>query len=164
MATDPNVPRQIADRFLFLVTWDGLSFAGFNSVSGLRAEHDVIEYNEGGRSTPFVSPGLLKFPPVTLERGASLDDEMYEWFQITSNIQQGASSGIVGVGAVEDTFRRNVDVIQLSRDKAPLKTWRLFRAWPAAFEAGEWDADASEKTIEKMDLRHEGLILRPPAT
>jgi len=139
-----GAPRVFEDRFKYRVEIDGVAHAGFNKCSALEAEIDKIEYREGGRLTPQKSPGLVNISDITLERGAvSSDSDLYDWFTQVVDL-------VANTGQIEDTFRRNFDIVVLDRDNNPIKRWRCTDAWPTKFTAGDWDNDASEHNIEMV--------------
>lgn len=141
-----GAPRVYEDKFKFIVEIDGVTHAGFNKCSELSAEIDKIEYREGGRLTAHKSPGLVNLTDITLERGAVADDsDLYQWFEEVVDL-------VANTGEVEDSFRRNFDIVILDRDNQPLKRWRCRDSWPTKFVAGDWDNDASEKTIEMVTI------------
>lgn len=148
--------RTFHDKFKFLVEVDGFISAGFNKCSELSAELAKIEYYEGGALIPNKSPGRATFADITLERGATNDDDdMYTWFEevIDAAVQAAPHDGAgAGTGQKDPTFKRNLAIIQLDRDGAELHRWDVFGAWPQKFVAGEWDNDADEKTIEMVTL------------
>ena len=146
-----GAPRVLEDRFKFIVEIDGVAYAGFNKCSELSAEIDKIEWREGGRLTPHKSPGLVNIADITLERGAVTDDsDLYDWFAEVVNLT-------ANTGAVEDTFRRNFDIVVRDRDDKALKRWRCRNAWPTKFVAGDWDNDASEKTVEMITVTFDSM-------
>ena len=142
-----GAPRNFEDKFSFIVEIDGIAHAAFNKCSELSAELDTILYREGGSLIPSAKdPGLLNFEAVTLERGAVANDsDLYRWFE---EVADAASN----TGRVNPEFKRGLDIVAKDRDGSVLKRWRLTRAWAKKFVAGDWDADASEKTIEAVTL------------
>lgn len=156
-----TAPRIFLDKFLFIVQIAGVRHSGYNKCSELKGEVAVIEYSEGGAMTPDKSPGRSTWPPVTLERGMSTDNDLLEWWEEIIDIASVGPTGEPGRGAPDPSFRRDVDIISMSRTKNPIQAHRLFRAWPMSFVYGEWDADADEKTIIKIELAHQGIVRIP---
>ena len=141
-----GAPRIFEDKFSFIVEIDGVAHAAFQKCSELSFEIDTVEYREGGRKHAFKSPGLVNFSDVTLERGAVADDsDLYDWAVDCASI-------VADAGVVETAFRRTFDIVALDRNGAPLKRWRCVDVWVKKFVAGDWDNDASEKTIESVVL------------
>lgn len=151
MAAIPGVigsPRSFHKKFKFLVRVDGLGSAAFKSCSELSVEMGKVEHREGGRLIPDKSPGLATFSDVTLERGATQDRELYDWFLQVATIAANA-------GLNDNEYKRMVDIEQLDRDNSVLRTWRLHNAWPQKFSAGDWDNDADENVMEQVVLTYD---------
>ena len=135
-------PRSFHKRFKYVVSIDDVAHAGFAKCSELSVEAAKIEYWEGGSLIPNKSPGRLTFSDITLERGATQDRDLFDWFQdvaVTSS----------GLGLVDPYYKRNLDLVQQDRDATTLRRWSIARAWPTKFVAGEWDNESDEKLIER---------------
>lgn len=146
-----GAPRTFQDKFAYTIEVDGVSHAKFNKCSTLAWEFDEVAYREGGDLIPTVKdPGLLNFDDVTLERGAVFEDsDLFDWME---QVADAASN----TGLVAPNFKRGFDIVLRDRDGTPKLRWRITDAWPKRFEAGDWDSDASEKTVEKvvLSIRH----------
>ena len=139
-------PRSFHKKFKFIVEIDDVGHAGFQKCSELSVEVANVQYFEGGSLIPNKSPGRLTFADVTLERGATQDRDLFDWFQdvaITSS----------GLGLTDVNYKRNLDIVQQDRDGTTLRRWSLSRAWPVKFVAGDWDNEADENVIESVTLR-----------
>ncbi len=154
--------RTFHDKFKFLVEIDDFASFAFQKMSPLEVEVATISYSEGGSLTPNKSPGRLTYPPVTLERGASFDADMFNWFQEVADaasLSSLAGGAGRGTGLQEPLYKRDMDVIQQDRDGSALRRWRLFQAWPRKFAAGDWDNEADEKTIEILEIEYDFFVL-----
>jgi phage tail-like protein len=143
-----GAPRTFHKRFRFLCEVDGLASSGFQKCSELSVEVANVQYFEGGSLIPNKSPGRLTFADVTLERGATKDRDLFDWFQdvaITSS----------GLGLPDNAYKRNLDIVQQDRDGTTLRRWSLTGAWPVKFVAGEWDNEADENVIESVTLTYD---------
>jgi phage tail-like protein len=147
-----GTPRTFFKRFSFLVEIDEFRSAGFQKASELSAEVANIEHHEGGALIPNKSPGRLKFSDLTLERGATKDQDIFDWF---SQVADAAANA----GLVEPRFKRNVDLVQLDRDGSTLRRWTIAGAWPVKFVAGAWDNEADENVIESVTLTFDYFTL-----
>lgn len=153
-----GAPRTFHDKFKFIVEIDGFQSAGFQTMSEISMESAVIEYSEGGSLIPNKSPGRVTVANVTLARGATFDNDFYNWFLEVADAAAAASTtpgAGAGSGEIDPVFKRDVDVIQQDRDGSELKVWRLFGAWPMKFVAGDWDNEADEKVIETLELAYD---------
>jgi phage tail-like protein len=140
-----GTPRSFHKRFKFLVDIDGIQWAGFQKCSELSVEVANVQYFEGGSLIPNKSPGRLTFADVTLERGATQDRDLFDWFQ---DVAITAS----GLGLPDSDYKRNLDIVQQDRDGRTLRRWSLSGAWPVKFVAGEWDNESDENVIEAVTL------------
>jgi phage tail-like protein len=148
-------PKSFHHRFKFVVEVDLFGSAAFQKCSELSVEAANIQYFEGGSLIPNKSPGRLTFTDVTLERGATQDTDMFDWFQDVAL----ASSG---TGMVDPFYKRSADIVQRDRDDSELRRWNLVRAWPTKFVAGDWDNEADEVVIETLTLTFDWFELRAP--
>jgi len=151
--------RSFHKKFKFIVSIDGFAdtvpnenATGFQKCSELSYEIAKVEYFEGGALIPDKSPGRVTYSDVTLERGATRTQEMYDW--ATQVVNASAQSGLV-----DPQYKRNVDIIQQDRDGTELRRWTLYNAWPVKFTAGEWDNDADENNIEMLTLTYDSFEL-----
>jgi phage tail-like protein len=148
-------PRSFMKRFKFLVEVDNLGHSGFQKCSELSVEVANVQYFEGGSLIPNKSPGRLTFSDVTLERGATQDHELFDWFQDVVHTTSG-------LGLPDALYKRNLDIVQQDRDGTTLRRWSLSRAWPVKFVAGEWDNESDENVIESVVLTYDFFELSTP--
>lgn len=143
---ETGAPRVFEDKFDFIIEIDGVAHVGFAKCSELAYEIEKTSYREGGRKQPFKSPGLVNYDDITIERAAvASDSDLYDWAEECAAIVREG-------GVIEPGFRRTFDIVALDRNGTPLKRWRCESAWVTKFVGGEWDNDASEKTMEKVTI------------
>jgi phage tail-like protein len=151
--TDQEDPLKV---FRFHVEIDNFARFGFSKVSGLKTQTDVIEYREGGQNTTVQkSPGLTKFPNITLERGQVLsagagDKDVLVWatqvFDVSSRI----------AGSTKN-FRRSIDVVQYDKEGTEVRRWKIIEAWVVTYTPfTDLDGSSSANSIEVMEIAHEG--------
>lgn len=145
-----GTPRTFHKKFKFIVEIDSMTetYAGFRTCSELSVEAAKIEYYEGGGVIPDKTPGRLTYSDITLERGATLNRDLYEWFRSVANAASGQ-------GLVDAYYKRTLDIVQKDRDGLTLRRWRLHNAWPQKFVAGDWDSDSDENVIESVTLTYD---------
>lgn len=148
-----GAPKNFFLKAQFRVEIDGFDSAAFQKCSALEVEVGKVEYYEGGAMIPHKAPGRLTYSDVTLERGATIDLDIYRWFR---DVAQASA----GVGLAAPLFKRNLDIVQLDRDGSTLQRWTLVGAFPVKFVAGEWDNDADEVVIEQLTLAYDYFELR----
>lgn len=146
-------PRHFHTKWKFQVFVDGLGSAAFKTCSELKAEIGEVAYSEGGAIIPEKQPGRMTFSDITLERAATKDADLYNWFLITGN---AALNG----GLTSPKFKRSGTIVQHDRDNRVLRTWQISGMWPKSFVGGAWDNDADEFTMEQVVLCIDYFVLR----
>ncbi len=134
-------------KFYFEVEWGGQNSPemGFQEVTGIDVEAQVIEYRSGN-SKDFSSvkmPGLKKNGNVTMKKGMFKgDNSLWEWFnEIKMN-----------------TINRETCTIKLlDEEGSPVVTWTLANAFPTKLTATDLKSDANEVAIETIEIAHEGI-------
>lgn len=140
-----GAPTSHHHKYRFVVEIDDFARAAFTKCSALEGEVAKVETWEGGALTADKEPGRLTFSDVTLERGATDDEDCYSWFK-------DVVAAYKDTGRAHPDFMRNVDIVQLNRAGDELRRWTLEEAWPTKFVAGEWDNEADETTVEMLTL------------
>ena len=146
-------PRSFHKKHKFIVEIDEVQHAGFQKCSELSIEIANVQYYEGGSLIPNKSPGRLTYPDVTLERGATQDRDLFDWFQQVANTASG-------LGLNDPEYKRNLDIVQQDRDVKTVRRWTLSNAWLVKFVAGEWDNEADEVVIESVTLAYDFFELQ----
>lgn len=144
-ATILGAPTSYHHRYKFVVEIDDFSRAGFAKCSALEAEIAKIETWEGGALVAHKEPGRVTFSDITLERGATGDQDCYTWFK-------DCVQAYKNTGQVSPNYYRNVDIVQYDRDGSELRRWTCEECFPTKFVAGEWDNEADEVTTEQLTL------------
>jgi len=141
-------PRSFHKKFKFIIEIDGVASAGFQKCSELSVEVAKVEYFEGGSLIPNKSPSRLTFADMTLERGATEDQDLFDWFQEVAETSSG-------LGLTDPSYKRNLDIVEQDRDGTTLRRRSLSRAWPVKFVAGDRDNEADENVIESVTLSYD---------
>ena len=116
---------------------DGTAF--FKSVSGLKAENEVLEYREGGVNTCVRKlVGGVKWPNLVLKQGFTGDARLWKWR--------------------ESLTRINGFIAQLGANGKPICLWQFVQGWPVKWEGPDYDAGKNELSIETIEIAHEGLF------
>lgn len=134
-------------KFHFQVEWGGTKI-GFQEVSGLDKEIEMLEYRDG--SSPEYSkinmPGMVKFSDVTLKRGVfKSDNEFHDWMKT------------VKLNTVE---RRDITISLLDETHAPVVVWKLKNAWPKKVQSTDLKSQGNEVAIETLVLAIEGISVQ----
>lgn len=141
-------------NFNFKVTITGkkvFAKAGFQKITGLKVKTDVIEYRDGNdkQLTPHKLAGLVKFDPVTFERGMSEDGDMFDWLYLQTKANPN-----------DDGHKVTILIELLDRNRKAVKAWELTEAWISDYETGDFDAQGNGVMIERMVIQHEGLKIK----
>ncbi|MBL0388123.1 phage tail protein [Tumebacillus sp. ITR2] len=131
-------------KFRFIVQFDGTVQGGFSEVSGFDASIDVVEYREGDEAaiTPRKLPGLAKYGNVTFKRGVTDSMELFNWLQ----------------GFTENKIvRKNLTIIAKDEANNEVATFQIINAWPTKYTGPDFNATASEVSIESIEVAHEGM-------
>ena len=127
-------------QFRYRVEIDGVNEIGFSRVSGLENELEVAEYREGGYDATRKLPGIQTTGVVTLERGATKDMQMYEWYK---------------EALMDENFRRTVSIIELDHNGDEVRRHVLYEAWASKFTPPELDGSSSEVAIDTVEVQYE---------
>lgn len=120
--------------------------AGFQEVSGLSTELQVIEYRNGNSKENGVMKitGLAKTGDVTLKRGVIGSLALYAWLDQIRNGDQGAL--------------RTVTIQLQSEDHTQVvQTWKLLRARIVKHVSGPLNARGHDVAMEEIVLAGERL-------
>jgi len=139
-------PHDPYSGFNFWVEWDGIVHAGFQECSGLTATRNVSDYREGTDKSlgKRKVPGLNDYPNITLKRGVTDNQEMWEWHKILQN---------------GETVRRNLSIILADHKGEEKIRWNLENCWPTSWNAPDFNSTSDEVAIETMELVHEGVTV-----
>lgn len=124
--------------FNFLVEVDGVTTAGFSEVSGIMIETEPIEYRNGNENiTVRKLPGIQKFGNITLKRGFTQDNALWEW---RKTVLDGK------------TERHSGSITLLNEAREATIRWNFREAWPSKLEGPTFNASNNEVAIETLEL------------
>jgi len=129
--------------FRFLVEIDGIATAHASEVTGLQIETETEQYEEGGVNN-FVHhfPKRTKYQNITLKRGITSRNEMWEWYK---NVVSG------------DFGRKNGAIILMDSKGDEVWRWNFEGAYPVKWVGPELKADSSTVAFESIELVHKGI-------
>jgi len=128
----------------FSVEIDMIQEATFTEASGLEAELDIFEYQEGGNNLfTHKLPGRVKYPNVTLKRGVTTSNDLWMWFEM---------------GTFGKINRRNISIVLYDQDGSEVRRWNLINAYPIKWTGPSFDASAKAVSIETVVFAHEGMM------
>ncbi|WP_392542034.1 phage tail protein [Oryzobacter telluris] len=130
----------------FTVTADGVQLAGVTGVSGIGVERDAIEFREGNDDSGTRRlPGRAKGGDAVLTRGLSTDPAFESWARAA-----GADGAAVAT--------RDVRIRFFDRHGAPVRAYRLVRAWPRRFEVAGSTTAGSPGLLEVLTLSYDACV------
>jgi phage tail-like protein len=127
----------------FFVEIDGVDQGGFTECTGLQAEVEVTDYQEGGNNGySHKLVGRTKFTNVVLKRGVTDSSDLWDWFQSVSR------------GEIE---RKDVSVVLYNSVQEEVRRWNLREAFPAKWVGPAFNATTPAVAIETLELAHHGF-------
>ena len=130
-------------KFKFRVTIPGIpSQIGFQKVSGLSKEVNVVEYDESAFEYTHKLPGKTKFGEVTMERGMFSDSSMLDQMKVIQNPE----------------YRTTIIVQLMDRFGNVQRTWKLAEAWISKWEGSDLDATSDDVAIETITVQYEYML------
>jgi len=130
--------------FKFLVEFDGFIVASFAECSGMQAETEFDEVQEGGvNDFRHKLPKASKYANLTLRRGLTDSDVLWSWHRdvLAGQVRRKAVSVIVWDKKTTDEKWR----------------WVFDQAYPVKWMGPELKADGSAVAIETLELAHHGF-------
>ena len=133
--------------FNFLVEIDGITEAGFQECSGLDSSTDATDYREGSDPNHLRKlRGLTKFSPVTLKRGITDSDQLWQWRQKVVD------------GRPDAETRKNISIVLMNETREEKWRWNLRRAWPSKYTAPTFNATSNDVAVETLEITHEEVV------
>lgn len=133
----------VIGAYRFAVELDGMLVAGFSEVTGLESQTEYEEIREGGvNGYVHRLPKGVRTPPIVLRRGISSSQELWSWYEASS---QGRVT------------RKSGSIILYKQDGAELCRWNFFEAYPVRWTGPTLNASASEVAVEAVELIHNGI-------
>ena len=130
-------------KFKFRVTIPGIpSQIGFQKVSGLSKEVNVVEYDESAFEYTHKLPGKTKFGEVTMERGMFSDSSMLDQMKVIQN----------------PDYRTTMIVQLMDRFGNVQRTWKLAEAWISKWEGSDLDATSDDVAIETITVQYKYML------
>jgi len=131
---------------------------GFQKVTGLGDESEVVDYREGDEDgTVRKLPGLNINPEVVLENGIGPANGFIEEWRAA--VRKSRAEG----GLLKSDIRGTVRFTLMNNDGERVRVWEIKNAWPSKYETGDLDAQASDVLIQKLTLQHEGFKRSRPS-
>ena len=135
--------------FKFHVEVGDITEAAFTECSGLEMSTDVFEYIEGGLNEYVHKlPVRTKVSNVTLKRGFTTSNELYDWYREMENaLRQGKSF----------SFRQVTITLRTTVNQEDVMRWTLDKAFPVKWAGPAFKADETAVAIETLEFAHHGI-------
>ena len=125
-----------------------LTNVGFQEVSGLDKEVQVIEYRAS--NSPLFStvkmPGIAKYGNVTMKRGIFVNDNTF-WNWMNQN----------RMGTIA---RRTVIIRLLNENNEVAMQWTLNNAWPTKITSTDLKSAGTEVAVDSIEIAYESLRIK----
>ena len=138
--TDPEL------NCFFRVEIEGIDAASFMKCTGLKAETEVYELQEGGRNDAVLKRvGQTRAGNIILTRGFVNDPALLDWYDKLVNKED------------EKVPRMTGSVIQCDPTGEEVTRWKFFNAIPVRWEMGEYDSASNAAQCEILELAVESV-------
>jgi phage tail-like protein len=129
----------------FKIEIDSIEMGTFRKCSGLKAETEIFEYQEGGDNERVHKlVGQSRANNIVLTNGYIIDPALAKWRE---EIAKKPNDPIK---------RRSGAIIALARDgNTQLVRWNFYGAWPVRWEITDFDAASSAASCETLELAAE---------
>jgi phage tail-like protein len=129
--------------FNFLVEMDGITQAGFQECSGLDSTTASVEYREGADPNHVRKlSGLNSFSPLSLKRGITDSDELWQWHL----------TAVAG-----KTVHKNGSIVLLDESGAERIRWNFSNAWLSKWTGPAFNSTGNSIAIETLEITHEEI-------
>jgi phage tail-like protein len=134
--------HHVYSAYRFCVEIDQLAEAMFSECSGLQAETEVFEWEEGGQNGfKHRLPVRTKFPNLVLKRGVATI-KLWEWYQQVIDGQ---------------LKRRNLAIVLFGYGGETEVRWSITGALPIKWSGPTFKSGSAEAAIETFELVHQGF-------
>jgi phage tail-like protein len=130
----------------FRIELDQTSVASFREASGLSQNTDPVDYREGTDVWLSVRklPGLRKYSNITLKRGITPNEDLWNWYK---NILNGVPD------------RRNGAIVLQDEQHNDMLRWNFENGWICKWEGPTLNATTNDVAIESIEICHERIEL-----
>ena len=144
-----TIEQDPLQSFMFRVTIDADDTIGFQKVSGLNREVEVIEYMEGMYERAHKLAGRESVGEITLERGMYADGKMQNYYEALFK---------------DINARHTISIQILDRVGNVRREFELSECWFSKFEIGDLDATSSDVIIETLTVQFEYFMVVQPTS
>jgi len=136
--------------FRFRIEIFGITNARASEVTGLQIETETESYEEGGvNDYVHQLPKRTKYQHITLKRGITENDELWNWYQDVVRGDIERRNGIIALM----NLTHNTD----KKGGNDVKYWVFEGAYPVKWTGPELKADSNIVAFETIELVHHGI-------
>jgi phage tail-like protein len=136
-------PPGIYTAYRFWVEFKGVTEAAFSECSGLQAETEIFEWEEGGwNAHKHRLLGRRKYSNIVLKRGIATK-ELLDWYH---KYQVG-----------QEYKRLELSIILYGYTGNPELRWNVVGALPVKWVGPTFKSGSTEVAVETFELAHHGL-------
>ena len=147
VANLPNRPDPVGE-LRFRVLLPGVDLGRFRECTGLAAEIECKDYNEGGvNDRVHKLPTRMKYPNLVLKRGVTYEDALLKWLWKTQR----------------ETHRIAVTVSLMGQDGEAVRSWSFAEAFPIKWTGPNMNAGSNTIATETLEIVHAGLQMQAGA-
>jgi phage tail-like protein len=140
----PHRPDPVGE-LRFKLELPGVDLGRFRECTGLAAEIEVKDYNEGGvNDRVHKLPTRMKYPNLVLKRGVTYEDALLKWLWKTQR----------------QTQRIAVTVSLMGADGKPVRSWVFNDAFPIKWTGPNMNASSNQIATEQLEIVHAGLQMQ----
>ena len=121
----------------FAVEISGVNAGYFKSVSGLSAELEVIEFQDGDDLFLRKRPGRARFGDVTLTKGYIVTSDLQDWWRAARDGQYD---------------RRDVSIVLNDNAGNEIRRWNLYGCWPRRWQTNAMEGNRDVLLEESVTL------------
>lgn len=150
---DDAYDRQRVTAATFLVEVDGVEIGRFMEISGLEVTVETETINEGGQNGfAHQVPRGMTWPNVTLKRGVTQGNGLFDWLAKASGEQFAANGNKV------ERHTAAITLIGPGGDR--LRAWEFDGALPVKWTGPDFSVTSSDPAIETLEFAHHGFRAR----
>lgn len=131
---------QITDKFI-------------KEISGLGIENtpaqEIHGSSKGGRITRQATPTVVKFTNITLKVIATVDKDLYDWYQKCNEDMGDARSWAQN--------RKTASVVAYDQQTNEQARWNILNCYPCKYTGPTLTASGGDMANETIELVHEGI-------
>ena len=147
LITTDAVTGDVVVGFNFEVVIEGKLSGYFTECNGLGSESEVTEHKltgSGDREAVRKVPGRHKWGDITLKRGVTTNQDIYQWRQMIIDGQIG-------------TARSGGSIKLYDQAGTLVGQWDIDAAWPSKLSVSGLSSESSSVVVEELTIVHEGI-------